>query len=142
MDFNNVSRFTKQRYSRFQLFQFIFKENGHVVISWESKIGLGSLRVHLSINHDFFFPKLRKFILFILATSLNPSLTLSFSCIRTKVFYKILTDSDSHRPYLYLLCVPNLVSLSETIFPSPEVKKWKDALHICVGQNLETGLVK
>jgi hypothetical protein len=60
MDFNNVSRFTKQRYSRFQLFQFIFKENGHVVISWESKIGLGSLRVHLSINHDFFSPETPK----------------------------------------------------------------------------------
>jgi len=54
----------------------------------------------------------------------------------------ILTDSDSHRPYLYLLCVPNLLSVSGAIFPSPEVKKWKDALHIWVGQNLEIELVK
>jgi len=37
--------------------------------------------------------------------------------------------------------VPNLRSVSKTIFPSPEVKNWKDTLHIWVGQNLETGLV-
>jgi len=54
----------------------------------------------------------------------------------------ILIESDSHRSYLYSLHVPNLLSVSETIFPSPEVKNWKDALHIWVGQNLETGLVK
>ena len=37
--------------------------------------------------------------------------------------------------------VPNLLSVSETIFPSPEVKNWKDTLHIWVRQNLEIGLV-
>jgi hypothetical protein len=48
---------------------------------------------------------------------------IKFSCIRTKVFYMILIESDSHRTYLYSLHVPNLLSVSETIFPSLEVKK-------------------
>ena len=56
----------------------------------------------------------------------------------TKVFYMRLIASDSHRSPLYSLHVPTLpLSVSETIFPSPEVKN----LHVWVGQNPESGLV-
>jgi len=94
-----------QKKSRFELFQFIFKENGHLASSWESKIGLGSLQVQPPINHDF-FPKLRKIILFILATSLN----------LIKVFYTILIDSDPHLLHLYSLHVTNLLSLFQRLY--------------------------
>ena len=130
-----------QQNSRFQLFQFIFKENNHVVISWESKIGLGSLQVQLSINRDF-FPETPNVYSIYFSYFFESVIYIKFLCVRTKVFFTILVASDSHKSYLYSLHVPNLLSVSETIFPSPEVKNWKDALQTWVGQNLETGLVK
>jgi len=89
----------------------------------------------------FFFPETPKVYSVYLSYFFESVIYIKFSCIRTKVFYLTLIDSDSYKSNLYSLLVPNL-SVSETIFHSTEVKNWKDALHICVGQNLETGLVK
>jgi hypothetical protein len=130
-----------QQNSRFQLFQFFFKENGHVVTSLESKIELGLLQVQLSINHDF-FPETPKVYSIYLRYFFESVIYIKYPCIHTKVFYKILIDSDTHRSYFYSLHVPNLHSVLETIFPRTEVKNLTDVLHIWVGENLETELVK
>jgi hypothetical protein len=102
---------------------------------------MGLLRVQLSINHNF-FPETSNVYAIYLSYFFESFIYIKFSCIRTKVFYVILIASDSHRSALYSLHVTDLLSVLETLFPSPDVKNCKDTLHVWIGRNLETAPAK